>query len=130
MNENDAIMEDIEMDYKQMDREEILKYAAEQNGPDEREEQMDVTSGDDAYFVGMMVCGMLAIIKILVFRKRPYDIFTVQFASETAYMYKKWKRMRQDKYLLGMAVDAVLFMISLGCFFQYEMDGVVKKSDE
>lgn len=118
------------MDYKQMDREEILKYAAEQNGPDEREEQMDVTSGDDAYFVGMIVCGMLAIIKILVLRKKPYDIFTVQFASETAYMYKKWKRMRQDKYLFGMAVNAVLFMISLGCFFQYEIDDAVKKSDE
>jgi hypothetical protein len=122
-------MEDMEMDYKKMDREEILKYAAEQDGPDEREEQVDVSSGDDAYFVGLIVCGFLAIIKTLVFRKRPYDIFAVEFASETAYMYKKWKRMRQDKYLLGMAVNAVLFMISLGCFFQYEMDDAVKKNN-
>ena len=121
-------MEDIEMDYKQMDREVILKYAAEQDGPDEREEQMDVSSGDDAYFVGLIVCGLLAIIKTFVFRKRPYDIFAVEFASETAYMYKKWKRMQRDRYLIGMAVNALLFTISLGCFFQYEMDDAVKKS--
>ena len=118
------------MENRHMNRDEILRYAAAQDGPDEREEQMDVTSGDDAYFIGIMACGLIAIIKILFFHKKPYDIFAVEFATETAYMYKKWKRMRQDKHLLAAAINALLFVLSLGCFFQDEMDAATEKSNE
>ena len=125
---NDALMEDMEMEDKQMDREEILRYAAEQDAPDEREEHYDLTSTDDAYLIGQILCSVIALIKIFVFRKKPYDIFAIQFGAETAYLYKKWKALRRKKHFLAMVVYGILFILTLGCLFAGE-DDLVKKND-
>ncbi len=105
------------MESKQMDREEILRFAAEQNGPDEREEHYDLTSTDDAYLIGQILCSVMALIKIFVFHKKPYDIFAIQFGAETAYLYRKWKALRMKKHLISMILSGTLFFLTLGCLF-------------
>ncbi len=115
------------MENRQMEREEILRFAAEQDGPDEREEHYDLTSTDDAYLIGMILCSIMAFTKILLFRKKPYDIFAIQFGSETAYLYRKWKALRKKKHLYSMVISGILFLLTLGCLFIGEDDLDMKK---
>ncbi len=110
------------MSKEPMKRDEILRQAAERSEPDEREEQLDLLSTDDAYLGGQIICSILALIKIAVFHKRPYDIFAVQFGAETLYLYKKWKKMRESRFAVIMIFDILLFILSFGCFIKDETD--------
>ena len=116
------------MENRKMDREEILRRAAEQNGPDEREEHYDLTSTDDAYLIGQILCSVMALIKILVFRKKPYDIFAIQFGSETAFLFRKWKALNEMRCLFAMILSGTLFFFSLGALFKGDED-MTKKND-
>ncbi len=119
----------VNMENKTMERDEILRRAAEQEGPDEREEHYDLTSTDDAYLIGQILCSIMALIKILVFRKKPYDIFAIQFGAETAYLFRKWKALRKKRHIFAMIVYGTLFFITLGCLFTGN-DDLTKKKDE
>lgn len=115
------------MESKQMDREEILRFAAEQNGPDEREEHYDLTSTDDAYLIGQILCSVMALIKIFVFHKKPYDIFAIQFGADTVYLYRKWKAMWKKKFFISAIIYGTLFLLTLGCLFTGKNDIEMKK---
>ncbi|MEE3486629.1 MAG: DUF6442 family protein [Bulleidia sp.] len=91
-----------------MDKEEILKNARQQEGPDEREQQIVLKSYDAAFTAELIVCCGLMIFKYII-GEPALDLFLViegQQAVRSFYIYSRDHEKRKYLYL-GMVLTAV-----------------------
>ena len=98
-------------------KEEILRLAKDgDRSYDEREEMIDLRSGDLACLIGMTVCSMLAAIKAFVLKTNPYDLFTVQFITFTINYYYNYKKLDKKRYIIGAVIMGILSIFSFVSF--------------
>lgn len=96
-----------------MNREEILKMASG-NDPelDEYHEQVDIEGADRGFTATLVICIIIAALKIFVFKTDPYDVFLIEFIGATNWFYYKWKKLhyKRHKYL-----TIIYFILSVLC---------------
>lgn len=91
-----------------MDKKEILQKAGNQEGPDEREQQILLKSYDSAFTAELLICCGLMIFKYII-GEPALDLFLViegQQAFRSFYIYSKDHEKRKYLYL-GMFLTAV-----------------------